>query len=303
MFLGLPPRLPPVLVWPPAPPVHRNRCFRQPRSWLPGAGLAVALALVACRPPAPPAPLALPPPRACFILHEIGVGTVRRAPDEACATRVTPASTFKIAHALTGLDAGLLGGPDHPMKHDGRRHALSAWNGDQTLTTAMKHSVLWYFEALARALGPERERAYAARLGYGNADTSGRLTSFWIGGRLAISPDEQEAFLVRLYTDALPVSRAAQAIVRETLIQPPGEVWSGLGAHPFVPPWPPGTVLAAKTGRYGSDDGKADVRWLVGHVDRGRRRFVFVSCVAGAKLPHDAAITLAASSLRAAGVL
>src|SRR5512146_498124 len=47
-----------------------------------------------------PASLAKPaggrPEQRCFLLFELGVGQVRRAPSEACGTRVTPASTFKI---------------------------------------------------------------------------------------------------------------------------------------------------------------------------------------------------------------
>jgi hypothetical protein len=40
------------------------------------------------------------PARACFILHEIGVGEVARGPDTACRMRVSPQSTFKVPHAL-----------------------------------------------------------------------------------------------------------------------------------------------------------------------------------------------------------
>jgi beta-lactamase class D len=45
------------------------------------------------------------------------------------------------------------------------------------------------------------------------------------------------------------------------------------------------------------------VRWLVGHVERQRRSWVFVSCVTGEPLDPLAAINLAGASLRAAGVL
>src|SRR5690348_9455551 len=59
---------------------------------------------------APPAAQVAPAGRRCFLLHELGVGEIVRAPAEGCSTRVTPASTFKIAHALAGLDAGVLKG-------------------------------------------------------------------------------------------------------------------------------------------------------------------------------------------------
>jgi beta-lactamase class D len=56
-------------------------------------------------------------------------------------------------------------------------------------------------------------------------------------------------------------------------------------------------VVSAKTG---SGD---EIRWLVGHVERGHRSWVFVSCVVGADLDPLAAIDLAAKSLRAEHVL
>lgn len=40
----------------------------------------------------------------CLLLFELGVGEVRRGPAEACRTRVTPASTFKVPHALAALE-------------------------------------------------------------------------------------------------------------------------------------------------------------------------------------------------------
>ena len=76
---------------------------------------------------------------------------------------------------------------------------------------------MWYFQHVARVLGPEREQAYLDRLEYGNRDASSGLDSFWLGGSLRISPDEQEAFLVHLYRDALPVSEGAMQTVRSIL--------------------------------------------------------------------------------------
>ena len=41
-------------------------------------------------------------------------------------------------------------------------------------------------------------QARLSRLGYGNADISSGLDSFWLGGSLRISPREQVALLARL---------------------------------------------------------------------------------------------------------
>jgi beta-lactamase class D len=85
--------------------------------------------------------------------------------------------------------------------------------------------------------------------------------------------------------------------VREILVQPAGVLVNAAGEHPFDAPWPDDAVVSAKTG---SAD---DVRWLVGHVQRPTRSWVFVSCVTGGGLDATAAVDLAASSLHAERVL
>jgi beta-lactamase class D len=147
-------------------------------------------------------------------------------------------------------------------------------------------------------LGAERERAYLARFEYGNQDSSDDLTSFWLGKSLRISPDEQERFLVRLYEDALPVSKDAMREVREILVQPRNVVVNAMGEHPFASPWPTDAAVSAKTGR------ADDVGWRVGNVRRAGRSWVFVSCIVGSSDADPlAAINLAAASLRDAGAL
>jgi beta-lactamase class D len=242
-------------------------------------------------------------PRACFLLHEIGVGEIARGPETACRVRVSPQSTFKVPHALAALDARVIAGPDTAFRYDGRPFPVPSWRRDHTLASAMPSSVFWYFQRLAALLGPEREAAYLRRFGYGNQDAAAPATSFWVGGSLLISPEEQMQFLRRLYANDLPVDRAAMAAVRRLLIQPPGSVVNARGQHPFGSPWPKGTVVSAKTGA-GDDRSGRQVRWLIGHVSRGRRRWLFVSCVVGdATLSQLAAIELAARSLQAAHVL
>jgi beta-lactamase class D len=211
-------------------------------------------------------------------------------------------STFKIPHALAALDAGVLTGADEVIRYDGRAEDADSARRDHTLATAMKHSVVWYFQRIAERLGSAREADYLNRLDYGNADSSSHLTSFWLYESLLVSPEEQQRFLVRLYEDTLPVSHEAQATVRRILIQARGSVTNAAGTHPFAPPWPEGTVVSAKTGS-GSRPDRPDVRWLVGNVTRRGRSWIFVSSVVGDGLAPLAAIDLAARSLKAAGVL
>jgi beta-lactamase class D len=239
----------------------------------------------------------------CFLLFELGVGEVRRGPAEACSTRTTPASTFKVPHALAALDSGVLNGPGDRLTYDGTGQWPESARRDHTLASAIQNSVVWYFQRIAERLGQDREQAYLKKLAYGNMDSSSGLTTFWIGGSLQITPEEQQSFLVKLYEDRLPVAPAVMTAVREMLIEPPGVVVNAAGRHPFNAPWAAGTIVSAKTGSATDASGRA-VRWLIGHVKKGNRSYVFVSCVIGPReLAPDAAIELAARSLRDAQIL
>ncbi len=249
------------------------------------------------------APPAIADSGSCFLLYEVGVGMREREPSRACGWRLSPASTFKVPHAIAALDAGVVNGPTAVIAYDSTPNLPELWRRDHTLASAIRYSVVWYFQAIARRLGMEREQAYLTRLDFGNADPHSGLTTFWLGGSLAITPEEQLRFWRRLYADSLPVPQQVMQQVRAMLVQPEGAVTNAMGVHPFAAPWPSGTVLSAKTGST-SDGSRRGIRWIVGQIQRGPRAFIFVSCVVGTtELAQDAALRLAESRLRQAGVL
>jgi beta-lactamase class D len=238
-------------------------------------------------------------PESCFLLYDERDGSTTREPSEACSTRVTPASTFKIPHALAALDARVVSGTQDRIPYDGSAQPFASWKKDHDLASAMRDSVVWYFQRLAERLGIERERSYLKAFGYGNQDASGPLTAFWLGSSLQISPDEQLAFLRRFFEGKLPVRAETALAVRAILVQPPGRVVNAAGEHAFGEGWPEGTTVSAKTGR-GEDHGRRVV-WLVGRITKGERAWIFVSLVAGSDEPL-AAIQLAAERLAALNV-
>ncbi|KFN43673.1 hypothetical protein N789_10375 [Arenimonas oryziterrae DSM 21050 = YC6267] len=239
----------------------------------------------------------------CFLLFEVGKGEVRRAPDEVCDSRVTPASTFKIPHSLIALDTGAVSGPDEVIPYDGSGNWPESSKRDHTLASALQNSVVWYYQKVAERVGEKKEAAYLRKFAYGNADSESGLTTFWLGGSLQITPEEQLDFLRRFYDGKLPVKFESMTTVMSMLLQPPGVVVNSLGEHPFDAPWPAGTSVAAKTGSGTDADGRT-VRWLVGRVRREGSSYLFVSCVIGDEdTPAEAAIDLAAKSLRENGVL
>lgn len=142
------------------------------------------------------------------ILHEQGD----------CQSRVTPASTFKVALSLMGFDAGILKDAHHPVMDF--QKGDPAWGGEAWLRPTdpaswIKHSVVWYSQRITRGLGEPALTRYAGAFGYGNADFSGDpgqdngLERAWIASSLKISPAEQVVFLGKLVEHRLPVSADA----------------------------------------------------------------------------------------------
>jgi beta-lactamase class D len=245
---------------------------------------------------------AAPSTESCFLLYEIGAGEIRRDPSEACRTRITPASTFKVPHALAALDAGVVK-PDEVFRYDGSGDWPQSARRDHTLGSALLHSVLWYFQRIAERLGPGREKSYLQKFAFGNMDSSRALTSFWVGGSLQVTPEEQLQFWLKLYQNQLPVSPSAMSTVKKLIVQPRGVVVNAFGEHAFDAPWPANTIVSTKTGSATDRSGRG-TRWLIGHIDKGGRQLVFVACVIGPRdVAPNAAIDLAARALRETKVL
>lgn len=170
-----------------------------------------------------------------------------------CRMPQSPCSTFKIPHALIGLQTGVLSGPQHLKAWDGVERARQETNLDHSLASAMEHSVVWYFQELAREIGATRMQEWLDRLDYGNRDISGGIDQFWLGSSLQISPLAQLELLKRLWHGTLPFRPEFQQQLRDMLRQPADL---------------PGT-LHGKTGSCQGDAQSAapDHGWYIGWLD------------------------------------
>ena len=165
------------------------------------------------------------------------------------AHRFSPASTFKVPHALFALDAGVVKDEFQVFPWDGTRYEIDGWNADQTLRSSVRYSVVWVYQQIARELGADRERAYLDRVGYGDRAMGDDVTRFWLDGSLRISAFEQVAFLRRLHRNGLPLPVADQRLVKDVMINEAGRDW----------------ILRAKTGLATRVD--EPVGWWVGWVE------------------------------------
>src|SRR5471032_1487618 len=62
-----------------------------------------------------------------------------------CERRTLPASTFKIPHALIGLQTGVITDTT-VFTWDGQKRDYDVWNRDQTLKSAIRMSAVWFFQ-------------------------------------------------------------------------------------------------------------------------------------------------------------
>jgi beta-lactamase class D len=228
-----------------------------------------------------------------FVLYDAARDRYVRFDEARCRERLTPFSTFKIPNSAIGLETGVIQDPEALVrwdqeKHPAQSHWPEAWPRDHSLRSAYKASVVWFYQDMAERIGPERMAKYVRRFGYGNQDTSGGITRFWLASSLRISADEQVRFLRALHDGKLGLSPRTTATVKDIMVQEKT----------------PDYTLRAKTGGGPKGPGKA-LGWYVGWVEtRGNVYFFALNTDGpGYDAIKDKRIDLTKAALRAAGVL
>lgn len=206
-----------------------------------------------------------------FIMYDEGADRYTVFNKTLSETRLPPCSTFKVFHALIGLDSGVLDRDDARtlMKWNGKPSSIAAWNHDQTLASAMRHSVVWYFQRVATGIGEERMQRGLDRIGYGNRDISGGLTRFWLQSSLKISPREQVGLLRALFNGSLPFAAEDIAVVKRDITLSSGK----------------GLRFMGKTGSGSDDADRGIIGWFVGGVETPHNRWSFAVNIQGRTPP------------------
>src|SRR4051794_29580859 len=153
-----------------------------------------------------------------FVLLQDGHATVEN--EARAAERFSPCSTFKIPNSLIALETGVVPDAAFALQYDPKRDhdQHGAWGRDHDLRSAIRNSTVWYYQELARRIGPVRMKEWVRRLGYGNMATTPDIDRFWIGQDLRISANEQAGFMRRFYNNELPASARSTAIVKDILL-------------------------------------------------------------------------------------
>jgi beta-lactamase class D len=230
-----------------------------------------------------------------FVLYDPSHDRFVRYDPERCRRRMSPFSTFKIPNTLIALETGVIKDPDAVVRWDREKHPRQefwpeSWERDHSLRSAFHNSVVWFYQEAAVAVGPERMARFLERFAYGNQDISGGQDRFWLGSSLAISADEQVAFLRAFREDRLGLSPGTTTLARGIFVEETGD----------------GATLSAKTGGGAAAGGRA-LGWWVGYLEREKagKVYYFALNTDGESFEaiRDKRVELTKRALRALGLL
>lgn len=195
-----------------------------------------------------------------FVLYNLKNKTWSIHDMEHAILRVAPNSTYKIYDALFGLEEDIITPENSFMTWNGENYPFEAWNADQTLQSAMKSSVNWYFQAVNEQLGAASAYDYIQEIGYGNEDMSGDFSTYWMESSLEISPVEQVELLTKLQNNSFGFSPKNINAVKDAICLSSSDAGTFYG----------------KTGT-GRVDGQDVNGWFVGFVEATDNTYFFAT--------------------------
>lgn len=183
-----------------------------------------------------------------------------------------PASTFKIANTLVGLETGTINA-DHTFKWDGKERDIVNWNQDLSLRDAFQYSCVPCYQSLAREIGLKKMKSTLDSIGYPGMDVrADNLDQFWLTSDSKISPLEQVDFLKRLNTKSFNLQATTLSEFKKIAIVEDGEKGK----------------LYAKTGLSMLDGKHMDGGWYVGWIQKEKNRIYFATHLTPTKEVNNA---------------
>lgn len=172
-----------------------------------------------------------------------------------------PASTFKIANTLVGLETRTIL-VEHTFRWDGKERDVVNWNQDLSLRDAFQYSCVPCYQDLARQIGVKKMRTTLDSMGYPGMDVrTDNIDQFWLTKDAKISPLEQVDFLKRLNTHSFSLNPETFEAFKKIAIVEDGEKGK----------------LYAKTGLSMMDGKRIDGGWYVGWIQKEKNRIYFAT--------------------------
>ncbi len=171
-----------------------------------------------------------------------------------------PASTFKIANSIIGLEIGVIENQFTIFDWDGETRMMKSWEENLTLRQAFQRSCVPCYQELARSIGLQNMKSQLKKINYQGMDIhQDNLDSFWLTGKSKISPRQQINFLRRLASQELPISEHTFDTMMKVMIAEETNNY----------------VLRAKSGL--SVGNGPDMGWYVGWIQTDNNKVYFAT--------------------------
>lgn len=189
-----------------------------------------------------------------FLNNQLGDVTVYNM--EVDTQRFSPGTSFDIFTSLVGIQTGKISNENTVIQTDSTKDSALSFK------EAFKNSSTGFFQELAKQIGENNMKLWIDSIGYGNKNINGPIDSFWLNGRLKISPDEQLGFVNKLYFNQLPFQNYAQQMVQDRMLQEDNSLYQ----------------LSYATGS-GYDEKDNSIGWTLGWIIENRHAYFFVTFV------------------------
>ena len=186
-----------------------------------------------------------------FVLWEPDSGRLQASDTTRAQQGFLPASTFKVFNSLVALHEAAVANTTETIPWDGVKRRSADWNEDQHMGQAIARSTVWWYQEVARRVGPARMQYWLDRVGYGNQTMGDSIHLFWLQGGLRITPLQQIQFMQALHDEELPFDGVHQRAVKKIVPGDSTDIWK----------------LQGKTGWAIRVD--EEYGWYVGWVERG----------------------------------
>lgn len=204
----------------------------------------------------------------CFILFDVNDSRTLKYNSAMCDSQFLPSSTFKIPHSLIAMEIGIIPDTSFKLKWDGKKKFLPVWNKDHNFSSALKNSVVWFYEEIGKRVGSERMQSWLEKINYGNRNVSGEYP-YWLRGNLRITPNSQLEFMKKFYFENLPFNPKNIQTVKNILEIEKTDEYKIIG----------------KTG-WGDLNGNS-TGWLVGYLTKNNNTYIFVTCIQSSNPPEN----------------
>ncbi len=175
----------------------------------------------------------------------------------------SPASTFKIANAIVGLENKVITDENFILPWDSIIRSNPLWNQTQNLNSAFKNSTVWYFQEIAKRIGPERMTVGLQKIKYCDSTfkIKNDIDKFWLNGNLKKNLIGQIQFINLLSAKKLNIGMKTYKTL-ETIMA------SDTISNSFI---------YSKTGW--AVDGTEDIGWFIGFLIKNNNTYIFGSLV------------------------